>query len=182
MLSYSLLFFLCYRLLRLKQYLLIFISSGFEESINAVKTLIYVLNGFCCIFFVTRKFLNFVYAQIWFFCGFFYSFWLSTHFSLIKRRQIPHSNSKIIKVTKNVITFQFRKWILIFRFLYRLLCLPINPVCLIWVIFHYFIINYAWNSRSSEDIFFSASLWSLILFHLSVVCVYHITSFEVRKN
>ena len=76
--------------------------------------------------------------------------------SYIKRKANSTIEQQNIKVTKNVIDFQFRKWKLIIRFPSEIKVLRIDPVFSNWVNFNKKvpIINCSLNSKSFKAICF----------------------------
>ena len=112
------------------------------------------------------KVLKKVRAQIYFSL---YDHLFLSSFPLLKVRQTPLSNSKNIKVTKNVIDLYFRKWNLIFRFRSGIKLLPFDPVFSNWVnlIIKMSIINCSRNSKNYKGIFFCFKVRKLRLFQIS---------------
>ena len=69
------------------------------------------------------------------------------------------SNSKSVKVTKNVIDFKLRKWNLIFRFPNRIKIIPIDSVFSNWV-------NFIKQMSITNFLSFSMSFKTVYLFTL----------------
>ena len=118
-----------------------------------------------------------------------FEFWFIIKFSsllLLNVRQTPLSNSKSVKVTKNVIKLEFLKWNLKFRSPSKIKIFLLDPVFSNWINFikKVPVINCSRNSKSFKGIFFFNSkeeifsinksdfflfyLRSLTLFQLSV--------------
>ena len=76
---------------------------------------------------------------------------------MLKGRQTPLSNSKSVKVAKNVIDFYFQKWNSIIRFSNEIKFLPIDPGFSNRVNFakKVLIISCSKSSKSFKTIFFS---------------------------
>ena len=118
-------------------FLVIFACSNFcyylLRVMNVVKTHIGLADFSCFVFFFRKNLftLNFDFLQfdLWFFFKF-------SAFLLLKGRQTPLSNSKIVKVTKSVIYFQVWKWKLIIIYPSEIKVLPIDPVFSNWVNFY----------------------------------------------
>ena len=106
-------------------------------------------------------------------------------FPLLKGRQNPLSNSKNVKVTKDVIDFKFRKWKLIIRYPSEIKVSPIDPVFSNWVNVNIkvSIINCSTNSKSFKAIYFFRSrfffsfLLFITLFQLSVGYVSKVSNY-----
>ena len=116
------------------------------------------------LFFFQEKVSKFVHAKFWFFVVWLVVSFKFSAFPLLKGRQTPLSNSKSVKVTKNVIHFWFRKWKLIIRFHGEIKVLRIDPVFSNWVNFSLkmSIINCSTNSKSFRHLFFSSKFKRLL--------------------